>query len=155
MLSNKPYLLFPLTAIVLFILSFFLWGQSIDLHIHDTYFIISTNYFIWSIALIFFSGWGLYQFTDKILWTKKLIWIHVLTTLFTFLVLATFEIWHDKILPPIKAETISLEDIFASQKRERLTAQIIAIIFIAGQLAYIINLVAGIFKRSRQRNLPD
>ncbi len=124
-----------------------MWGQSLDLHIHDTYFVIETNYFIWAIALIFFIAWGLYKLTDKILLTKKLIWLHVLTTIFVFIFLAIVEFWHDKIIPPIKRETISFKDIFEDQKREQIIGQTIAIIFIIGQLSYVVNLVGGIFKR--------
>ena len=146
-LTNEPYSLFFLTGIVLFILSFFMWGQSLDLHIHDTYFVIATNYFIWTIALLFFVVWGLYKLTYKILWTKKLIWLHVLTTLFAFIILATFDVWHDKIIPPIKREAISVANIFEDQKREKVIALIIGIIFIVGQLSYIVNLIGGIFRR--------
>ncbi len=148
-LVNQPYSLFFLTGIILFILSFFVWGQSLDLHIHDTYFVIAANYFIWTIALIFFFVWALYKLTDKILWTKKLIWLHVLTTIFVLILLATIEVWHDKIIPPIKRETIAVKDIFEDQKREQVIGQTIAIIFIIGQLSYVVNLVGGIFKRRR------
>ena len=146
-LAHEPYSLFFLTGIVLFILSFFMWGQSLDFHIHDTYFVIATNYIIWPIALIFFLVWGLYKLTDKILWTKKLIWVHVLTTLFVLIILATFDIWHNKIIPPIRREAVTVANIFEDQKREKVIALIIAIIFIVGQLSYIINLIGGIFRR--------
>ena len=146
-LTHEPYSLFFLTGIVLFILSFFMWGQSLDLHIHDTYFVIAANYFIWTIALIFFLAWGLYKLTDRILWTKKLIWLHVLTTLFVFIILATFDVWHDEILPPIRGEAVSVANIFEDQKKEKLIALIIAIMFIVGQLSYIVNLIGGIFRR--------
>ena len=129
-------------------LSFLMWGQSLDLHIHDTYFIISTNYFVWTISLIFFLVWGLYKLTDKILWTKKLIWLHVLTTIFVLIFFATIEAWHDKIMPTIKTtDVVSLQKVFEDQKREQIIALTISIIFIVGQLSFFVNLVGGLFKR--------
>lgn len=125
-----------------------MWGQSLDLHIHDTYFIIPTNYFIWTIALIFFLAWGFYKFIDKILWTKKLIWLHVLTTIFVVIYFATIEPWHDKIMPTIKTtDVVSLQKVFEDQKGEHIIALTISIIFIVGQLSFFVNLVGGLFKR--------
>ena len=147
-LTNEPYSLFLLTAILLFMLSFLMWGQSLDLHIHDTYIIITTNYFVWTISLIFFLVWGLYKLTDKILWTKKLIWLHVLTTIFVLIFSATIEAWHDKIMPTIKTtDVVSLQKVFEDQKRKQIITLTISIIFIVGQLSFFVNLVGGLFKR--------
>jgi hypothetical protein len=56
-------------------------------------------------------------------------------------------LWHDKIIPPIRTEAVSVANIFEDQKREKVIALIIAITFIAGQLSYIVNLIGGIFRR--------
>ncbi len=146
-LTNEPYFLFLLTAILLFIASFFMRRQSLDLHIHDTYFVISTNYFIWTISIIFVLIFGLYKLTDKILWTKGLTWFHFLATIIVFVLLATIGVWHDIIIPPIKRDTTTFQNYFQDQKRDQILALSIAIIFITGQLAFFVNLVGGLFKR--------
>lgn len=146
-LINQPYLLFLLTGLVLFIASFFMFGQSVDFHLHDTYFVVSVNCFIWFLAALFFIAWSVYKITDKFLWTKKLTWTHVSLTILVLILLSTIGFWHDKILPPIKRDTISYQNIIYDQKRETLIAYPIATIFILGQLAYFVNLIGGLVKR--------
>lgn len=146
-LTNQPYFLFLLTGTVLIVITLFLFGQSFDFHLHDTYFVVPVNYFIWALAGLFFWGWIIYKFTDKFLWTKKLIWIHVLTTLFLLILLSTISFWHDKILPPIKREAISYQDLIDDQKREAIIAYPVFALFALGQAAYLINLIVGLIKR--------
>ena len=144
---NPPYNLFLLTALILFIISFFMWGQSLDLHLHDTYFVISTIYFIWAFALIFLVVWTIYKLTNKILLTKYLTWLHVVTTLIVLILLMTAGLWFDKLLPPIKREVVSYQTFLDDQQRELKVILPIAIIFIVGQVSWGINLIGGLIKR--------
>jgi hypothetical protein len=143
----QPHFLFLLTALVLLIASYFMRGQSVDLHIHDTYFVISLNYFIWTISIIFVLLWGLYTWTEQILWTKKLTWFHVLATLMVFVALATTGIWHDMFIPPVKSDTTSFQNFLQNQKRDQIIAYLISATCITGQLAYLVNLIVGLFTR--------
>ena len=82
---NQPYFLFLLTGIILIITTFFTFGQSVDLYLGDTYFLVAINYFIWALAGLFLIAWTVYKLTNKSLWTKKLTWTHVLTTIFVLI----------------------------------------------------------------------
>ncbi len=146
-LINQPYFLFLLTGLVLIIATFFKFEQSLDFHLHDTYFVVSINYFFGGLAGLFFIAWAIYKLTDKFLWTKKLTWTHVLTTILVLLILTTIGFWHDKILPPIKRDSISYQDIIDDKKREGIIAYPIMIIFVLGQVAYLVNLIVGLTKR--------
>ena len=146
-LTDQPYFLFLLTGLILIIATFFMFGQSVDFHLHDTYFVVAVNYFVWTLAGLFFIAWAIYKLTDKFLWTKKLTWTHVLITIFVLLLLSTIGFWHDKILPPIKRDTISYQNIIEDEKREAIIAYPITAIFIFGQEAYIVNLIVGLIKR--------
>lgn len=146
---KQPYLLFLLTGLVLLIASLFMFGQSVDIHLHDTYLVVAVNYFIWFLAIFCFIAWTVYKLTDRFLWTKKLIWTHVSLTILVLILLSTIGFWHDKILPPIKRDAISYQNIVDYQKREAVVAYPIATLFILGQLAYFVNLIVGLIKRRR------
>ena len=146
-LTDQPYFLFLLTGLILIIATLFMFGQSIDFHLHDTYFVVAVNYFIWALAILFVLVWGIYKLTDRFLWTKKLTWAHVSLTILVVILLSTIGFWHDKILPPIKRDAISYRDIIDDQKREGIIAYPIMIIFVVGQVAYFVNLIVGLIKR--------
>jgi hypothetical protein len=146
-LANKPYLLFLPAGIVLIAVTVFTSGQTVDFHLHDTYFVISSNYLFWALGLLFFIAWIIYILTGLILWSKKLIWVHVSTTLFVLLLLASIIFWHDEVLPPIKRDATSLADIMDEQRRERIIGYSVVAIFAIGQAAYVVNLIVGLLKR--------
>lgn len=146
-LTAQPYFLFLLTGVILIIATFFTFDQTIDFSFHDTYFVVAVNYFIWAAAILFFLLWGIYKVTDRFLWTKKLTWIHVSLTILVLILLSIIGFWHDKILPPIKRDTVSYQDIIDVQKREGILAYPIMILFIVGQIAYFVNLIVGLIKR--------
>jgi len=50
-------------------------------------------------------------------------------------------------LPPIKRDAINFQDIIDDQKRERIIAYPIMIVFVSGQIAYFINLIVGLIKK--------
>jgi hypothetical protein len=95
-----------------------------------------------------FFVWIIYKLIHRILLTRKLIWVHILSTLLVLILLSAIGFWHNKISPPIKGDMISYQNLIDHQKRERIIALPIAIIFILGQLSFIVNLVGGLFKRS-------
>lgn len=146
-LIDQPYFLFLLTGFFLIITTFFLSGQSVDFHLRDTYFVVSVSYFIWALAGLFFIAWAIYVLTEKFLWTKTLTWTHVLITIIILVLLLTIGFWHDKILPPIKRDSLSYQNIIEDQKREAVIAYPIVTVFILGQIAYFVNLIGGLIKR--------
>lgn len=146
-LTNQPYDLFLLTGFVLIIISFFKFEQSVDFIFYDTFYVVPFKYLIWILALLFIIAWIIYKLTDKLLWTQKLTWTHVLTTLFVLVLFATTGLWHSTIVPPIKSDGITIQNIIDDQKRERVIGYSLVTIFLLGQAAYFINLIVGIIKR--------
>jgi hypothetical protein len=141
---NPPFNLFLLTAILLFVFSFVTWGQMIDIHLHDTKFVISTILFIWALGIIVLLAWAIYKLTCKILWKRFLTWFHVLVTLFILIVLLTANFWHDKLIPPIKRDFISFDTFQEYNQREVKIIQPLVILFLAGQLAFVLNIIGGL-----------
>ncbi|PVD49374.1 hypothetical protein DC498_25390 [Terrimonas sp.] len=146
-ISNCPFHLFLLIAILLFVFSFITWGESIDLHLHDTYFVISTIFFIWALGIAFLLVWAIYMLTSKILWKRFLTWVHVLVTIFILIALLAANFWHDKLIPPIKRDFVSFETFQSDTEREVKIFLPLVVLFLVGQLAFLINILVGLTKK--------
>jgi hypothetical protein len=144
---NQPFNLFLLTAILLFVFSFVTWGQMTDIHLHDTKFVISRILLIWALGIIVFFAWVIYKLTSKILWKRFLTWVHVLVTLFILLVLLTAKFWYDKLIPPIKRDFISFDTFQEDSQREVKIILPLVILFLAGQLAFVLNIIGGLINK--------
>lgn len=127
---------------------FFIWGQSVGIHFFGNYFEISNDYFIWSFALLFLLFWMIYKLTAKFLFSVYLTWLHVLLTLIVLDPFITGGLWFFKILAQSKMEATVIQQLLNNQPRELTIALPVTIIFVVGQLAFIINLFVGIIKRA-------
>jgi hypothetical protein len=134
-ISNQPFDLYLVTALLLFVFSFVVRRESLDFHLHDTYFVISTLLCMWALAITSIIVWAIHKLTSRILWKRFLIWFHVIVTIFCLLALLTAIFWHDKLVHPIKRELVSFETF--EQDRQREANLILPLIFLllAGQLA--------------------
>jgi hypothetical protein len=142
-ISSQPFNLFLVTAILLLVFSFMTRGQSIDIHIHDTLFVISTILFIWALGITLLLIWAIYKLTSKFLWARFLTWFHVAITIFVLLVLLTENFWHDKLIPPIKGDIVSFDTFQTFTGQEKKIILPLIILFLAGQLAFILNVIGG------------
>jgi len=106
---NQPFNLLLVTAILLMALSFLTWGQSTDIHLHDSYFVFSTILPVWASSIIIFLVWLIYQLTRKILWKRFLTWFHVIVTIFIFILLLAGIFWYDTLISPMKGDYLSYE----------------------------------------------
>lgn len=145
-LTNRPFQLFLLTAFILVIATFFSFGQSMDIHIHATHFILTINYFICIIAVLFVIGWVIYVLTNKFLWKKALTWLHVLATIFGLAFLVSIIIWHHKAVPSISGGSVNYQAIIDEALREKYIGYPIEAILVLGQVAYIVNLIGGLIR---------
>lgn len=146
-ISNQPFQLFLVTAILLFVFSFITWGRNLDIHLHDTYFVISTIFFVWTLGIVFLLVWTVYKLTSKILYKRFLTWFHVLVTIFILIALLTANFWHNKLIPPIPRDFVSFETFQADTEREAKVILPLVVLFSLGQLAFIINIMVGLAKK--------
>jgi hypothetical protein len=94
--------------------------------------------------------WTLYLITDKILYSKALTWTHVIITVLTlaFVILILFfanDLYHPT--PPRYYDYNNWNSFKAYDMYNNTIANIIAILLI-GQIIFIVNLIAGLLKRS-------
>jgi hypothetical protein len=141
------YILYVIPGILglfLFIVSFFTNNQTVDIHIHDTYFVIAQSYFLAIVGLLLLFIWMLYAITKRILWKKSLSVIHIFLSLLFLLFLATLPLWYH--IPTIKA---SFDEAMWREFRnfQKLNTLIVLVIFsfILVQLIYFVNLFTGCY----------
>jgi hypothetical protein len=142
----RPYNFFLLTSALLLLGSVFIPGQTLDMHLHDTYYVFPAVYLFWTIALAFLLAWTVYKLTNRFLLTKFLTWFHIVTTLIFLIILMIANLWRDNPIPS-NGEPLAFGKFFESQQRTNTIMAIISILFLAGQIGYFINLIAGLFRR--------
>jgi hypothetical protein len=145
--KKHPHNLFILAALLLFIISFFPGGRVIDIHLHDTMFVISMTYFFWALAIVLVLVWMIYLFTNNILLTKYLTWIHIIATLIVLIVLISAMLSEDE----PRHEDINWETIENDLRKEEIIIQTFSILFLIGQIAFLLNLLGGFCKRAFNR----
>ncbi|RFM35422.1 hypothetical protein [Chitinophaga silvisoli] len=131
-LLARPYHLFLLIAIVLFVVSFFHFNTSLDIHLHDTYYIIAIRTLYQGFAIIFWLLWTIYHFTYRFLYGNILIWSHLILTLIfipIFTIIANYQFL-----------------VFDDFSRYMVVVRLAAGTIIAGQCTYPINLITGLIK---------
>ncbi|MEX6690666.1 hypothetical protein QTN47_24380 [Danxiaibacter flavus] len=150
-LPRQPFDLFLLTTILLFIFPFFTWRNSIDFHLHDTYFVVSAVYPVWLLALGFLLIWTIYKLTNRILWTRYLTWFHIISTLVVLILILSAGLWYESRVPTSRKEIIAYETRQEQQHKQLLIFLPIVTTFLLGQAAFVINLIGGLIKRATNK----
>lgn len=145
-LLARPYHLFLLIAALLLILSFFNFKNSVDFHLHDTYYVVDSLSANWGLSLIFWFFWMIYHFAYPILYSNKLIWWHlagIIISITAIILYGQFQLS----VPRHYYEYANFDQGEAYQQIGRM----IAIAVIAIQFLYPINLALGLIKRLRNK----
>ncbi|MEO9022277.1 MAG: hypothetical protein ABI237_11260 [Ginsengibacter sp.] len=148
-IRKRPYNLLLLTGLILILTCFFFFNQNttIDIHLHDTYFVIAHSHFFWLLAIPALMIWTIYLLTNKILYSKALTWVHVIITISTLVLLASTLFMGESLFNPAPKHYY---DYSSWNSSVTTPARIIAdtiFILLSGQIIFIINFIAGIFKR--------
>jgi hypothetical protein len=148
--ATRPFNLIALSGFVLLFLSVFIHPQTIDIHLYDTYFIISLGYLCWAFCLVQFILWGLYRFLSPILFPVKMIWPHVLIS---SLIPAGIILYSWRAIEFYNPRPTSYIDytFWDSFKKVQYSAEIIALalaIYILAQFLFFLNIVMQLLKKS-------
>lgn len=151
---RRPYHLLLLTAIVLFIASFFFSDESFDIHLHDTYYVIAIWHILRTGTMFLSLLWFIYLITFRWL-NRYLTWIHMVTTFLSIGLFITLTHW----LPsfsgsaemPSPRSYLELSSLY-NNYIERLLA--FALFAIAGQLFFVANICYAIAKFASRSDQP-
>lgn len=153
-LKKHPYNLLLLAAILFFIASIFMSNQALDMHLYDTYFILSLFHFIWSIIILLLLFWTFNLLTSHILFSKVLTWLHIVLIVLASISLVAILFYSNYQgiagTPRAYYDFSSWETIVQSGSLTKGIALIILII-ISGVFIYILNLTMGVIKRFTRR----
>lgn len=150
-MKQKPYNLFLLTAFIFVLTSFFVLSQnnSVDIHLHDTYFVVAHTHVFWLLAILALFVWTLYLLTNKILYSKALTWTHVIITILTLLLFGLILSFGDSFMNPTPRRYYDYSNWNSFNNYTTFTKAIgITIsVLLFGQFIFVINFVVGLFKR--------
>ena len=147
MFRTQPYHFFLLLIIVFGCLAIFSGDRTIDIHLHDTYYVIAFTHFYLASAIILATIWLLSVAFRKIFLSAFLSWVHVIAII-AFFAYVFYYLWQQHNSPR------SYIDVSAWQ-RDALIQRIAVFSFLTGLLALLINMVGGVvtkFIRQRQQN---
>lgn len=143
-LLYKPYRLLLAVGLLLLIVSFFSIQQTFDIHLYDTYFVISTRDFLWGVALTAGLLTLLYELTARVLFSKLLTWIHISLTCLACIVLALPSFWGQP-FPGDYSDWKAFDDF---QKYNSFVATILMLAIFA-QALFILNIMLGVIYKLR------
>ena len=154
-IQSQPYhLLVPIIILILVLSLFVGWSLTTDIHTHDTYYIIPTRYFIQAYAVFLILLWCIYRFTNKLLLSSIVTWVHLGITIILVITLVGFTFWPGIVSGAgMPRRYIDYSDFDAFKRLNNfLTAMTLALLF--SQALYIINLAGGLLFKKKSRNHP-
>jgi hypothetical protein len=144
-IKEKPYFLLLFTAVVLFIAFVFPPVARIDFQ-DKTMFSIPLNIAVLIIPSLLISIWLLYLLTKRIIYSLTVTRIHVIITISTAILIAIVLYIG---INPMQASSDSFHDTALSDRQELIgnAMQILFMIFICTQFAFLANILLGLFKK--------
>ncbi|MCD2424650.1 hypothetical protein LQ567_17850 [Niabella pedocola] len=148
MLKRMPFILLLVTAVPLFIAGLFASNKEwIDIHLHDTMFVIAQGHILGLSAFFLFLLWLVNIATHNILFSNKLTWFHTLATL----VIVLFVLWYTDRHPDSLSDNLPHPGTEqpASDFRDTnavVVCSIAALVLV--QLVFIAHLLVGLYRKT-------
>ena len=150
-MKQKSYRLLFVVALILVLSSIFVSNEnnSVDIHIHDTYFVIGLGYFFGLLAIIFLFLWMIYLLTNKLLYSEALTRLHVMVSILALVFVVFIVFFGDNFSTPKPRRYYYYRAWrpFGTYTTFTKAMGITISLLFVGQFILIINLIAGLFKR--------
>lgn len=142
----QPHKTLFLVGLLIAVLSFFVSAKTLDVHLHDTYYIISLPTIYGLLAGVLFLYALLYWWTGRIAYSPVLTWTHIVLTLLLVLFAATAPLWLKAVEQGFSPDPFRAAE---QQWRFQRKASTFALVLLSGQLLFFINLIAGLVRARR------
>jgi heme/copper-type cytochrome/quinol oxidase subunit 1 len=153
-LKSKPYALFGIAGFLMAIISFIpIKRDSLDVNLHDTYFVIANvSFFRWFAAILLFL-WAIYIATSRLMFSRRLIWFHVIATLLPVIFLMIFNN-HTWGMSGSSKRYYAIDEFENSKSffNDPSIYIVSILVLLIAQFLFAINLVIGIIRFFRQNN---
>ena len=152
LLRDKPHYLLLFFVLLLFIVALFSLLLDIELPFQDSYHAFPVTYFFWITAITLLSSWLIYLLTSHFLFSKSLMWLHIVLTLVCFIFIFSYPYLSSGFSEGLAGmqrryydnSDFSFFDLFSYFAYP---IKISFIVLTLGQLIYLINLSFGLYKR--------
>lgn len=142
-IKRKPFYLFLIVGLFFLIISFFpIYSHTLDINIHDTYFVIPVRHFLllWSVIMFVFFTIYFMSVRFSISTNKWFQNIHIFGSLFFVLLFSNFSFFYDLFQDP--------KDLFSnSEFYLNIFFFVIVILFVMLQIIWILYLIFLLFKK--------
>jgi heme/copper-type cytochrome/quinol oxidase subunit 1 len=130
--------------VLVLLISFFVSSENsaLDLHIHDTYFVVTNAHVLWVVAIVLLLLWYIYFVLRKILFSKILTWLHIVSTLIGVVVLVILPFLTENVFLPKQRNYYD----FNSWEEIGIIYDILALVIFFGQIILIIHFTLGVIK---------
>ncbi len=144
-LKHNPYHLFLFAGLIL-VLAYFIdnQGNTIDIHFHDTYYVVGISIYFWFLAIFFWLLWFLYWLLRNRLYSKSLTNIHVAVSLVSVGASVLLLFFGPAVFSEHSRQFASLNNLSSAPLSLQLFIYSLLIIVLI-QLLFFLNVVAGIF----------
>lgn len=132
---REPFALLLLTAILLLFVLALRPISSVDFQ-DKVMFGVALDNMVWAIPCFLISFWALYLATKKFLYSTTATWVHIISTVASALLIVSI----------LYIGTNPTKTISENHELVGNVIQVVTLIFIAGQLTYIGNLILGLFR---------
>ncbi|WP_367278102.1 cbb3-type cytochrome c oxidase subunit I [uncultured Algibacter sp.] len=148
-LKNKPYIIFWIIGIIIFIPFFkhISFDSTIDINVHDTYFVVA-HYHLGMIFLIFFVLIGLIYWVLNIFKRKKVNWLTICHIILT--IMSTFLLFYsDYLFGSSTFQSNNKYPYFDGLLNSNLIKTLAFLMFGIGQILFFFNILIGILKTDK------
>jgi cytochrome c oxidase subunit I len=145
LLKPHHYLLIYAIGLLLFSFTNPSSNKAIDIHLHDTYFVIAFQHIFYALSLFLIFLWVLYHLLNRYFFSKALSSIHIIGTLAC---VVTFIILHFSSINNMPSRFIDFSQ-WESFREYNTTAkwyQYGTLSFIILQILFLFNLILGVIK---------
>jgi hypothetical protein len=152
-IEKHPYHLLPMAAVAIAIVGLLSGNSTVDIHLHDTYFVLASVTFIWLSAAALLLLWILYLFTKNVLYSSRLSRIHIFLSILSAVFIAILPYLLTLIVK--EYSELSYQNLShrasAIGDKVRLCSIALIILILAGQSIWFVNLVLGIVHNKRSQ----
>jgi heme/copper-type cytochrome/quinol oxidase subunit 1 len=156
-LKRHPHHLLLLAAGIVLIASFFAFDKTVDIHLHDTYFVIAMTYSFWLLIIMLLLLWTFYRLAKRFLFSKVLTWLSLLLTVSSSLFLVAVSFYSDSYYNGLAGTPRRYYDYGSWNSftiRDNLTKAVVVFVLLLfiGLVIFIANFVIGLLKRFAGHN---
>lgn len=142
---SQPYHLLLVVGLLTAFLSLFCKAETIDIHIHDTYYILGARFMLLAPSVLLLLLCVLYTMASGILLSNKLTRLHIIITIIMAAPIITIPLW-----TVFYRHSFVGYDTFSHSQIQDIVA-ISFLLLIAGQFLFVANLVGGVISRLRRK----